>query len=157
MQATATSLTDLKLKRSTVSAPPPFPDVPEDMMRNMGLGNPARAKRRPLDSPTKPKSKKADTSVQSSIGVFDDVFLSVDAAPQVQHDRPASFQKSTAQDKVVTGTRKKAPKKVAAKNAEPLPLYSYTDFSPCPSVVYTRHEEEANDLVQALKGQVMVE
>ncbi|OBZ66335.1 Werner syndrome ATP-dependent helicase [Grifola frondosa] len=33
-----------------------------------------------------------------------------------------------------------------------LPLYSHTDYSPSPVVVYTRHEEEADELVQAMKG-----
>ncbi|THH29711.1 hypothetical protein EUX98_g4471 [Antrodiella citrinella] len=31
-------------------------------------------------------------------------------------------------------------------------LYSYKEFTPTPTLVYTRHEEEANDLVQALRG-----
>ena len=33
-----------------------------------------------------------------------------------------------------------------------LPRYSYTSYTPTPSVVYTRHEEEADDLVGALRG-----
>jgi hypothetical protein len=33
-----------------------------------------------------------------------------------------------------------------------LPLYSYQDFSPIATTVYTRHEEEANDLIGALNG-----
>ncbi|TFY58764.1 hypothetical protein EVJ58_g6213 [Rhodofomes roseus] len=38
-------------------------------------------------------------------------------------------------------------------NAAPaLPLYSYKDYNPTPAVVYVRHEEEADDLVQALSG-----
>ncbi|CAL1709480.1 unnamed protein product [Somion occarium] len=32
------------------------------------------------------------------------------------------------------------------------PLYNYKDFSPEPTIVYTCHEEEANDLVQSLQG-----
>ncbi|EIW53709.1 ribonuclease H-like protein [Trametes versicolor FP-101664 SS1] len=36
-----------------------------------------------------------------------------------------------------------------------LPQYSYKDYSPVPAVVYTPDEEEANDLVQCLKGPVM--
>ncbi|KAI0633974.1 ribonuclease H-like domain-containing protein [Trametes polyzona] len=36
-----------------------------------------------------------------------------------------------------------------------LPLYSYKDYSPSPAVVYTQDEEEANDLVQCLKGPVL--
>ncbi|EJF59660.1 ribonuclease H-like protein [Dichomitus squalens LYAD-421 SS1] len=31
-------------------------------------------------------------------------------------------------------------------------LYSYKQYRPAPAVVYTQHEEEANDLVQTLKG-----
>jgi hypothetical protein len=35
---------------------------------------------------------------------------------------------------------------------ENLPLYSYKDYtSPKPYIVYTRHEEETNDLVDSLK------
>ncbi|OCH87160.1 ribonuclease H-like protein [Obba rivulosa] len=30
--------------------------------------------------------------------------------------------------------------------------YSYKDFKPRPTIVYTRHEQEANDLVETLKG-----
>ncbi|EPQ51973.1 ribonuclease H-like protein [Gloeophyllum trabeum ATCC 11539] len=33
-----------------------------------------------------------------------------------------------------------------------LPLYTYKDYSPKPCVVYTRNEEEADDLIQCLKG-----
>lgn len=36
----------------------------------------------------------------------------------------------------------------------PLPLYSYKQYRPVPAVVYTQHEEEANDLVQSLKGPI---
>jgi hypothetical protein len=32
------------------------------------------------------------------------------------------------------------------------PVYSYEDFSPAPISVYTRHEDEANELVETLKG-----
>ncbi|KAI0357923.1 ribonuclease H-like protein [Trametes cingulata] len=45
---------------------------------------------------------------------------------------------------------------VTAAVPEPsLPLYSYKDYDPSPAVVYTPHEEEANDLVQCLKGPVL--
>jgi hypothetical protein len=33
-----------------------------------------------------------------------------------------------------------------------LPVFSYKDYTPAPTVVYTRHEEEANDLVECLAG-----
>jgi hypothetical protein len=33
-----------------------------------------------------------------------------------------------------------------------LPAFSYKDYTPTPIVVYTRHEEEANDLVESLAG-----
>ncbi|KZT63392.1 ribonuclease H-like protein [Daedalea quercina L-15889] len=33
-----------------------------------------------------------------------------------------------------------------------LPLYSYKDYDPVPAVVYIRHEDEANELVQNLSG-----
>lgn len=33
-----------------------------------------------------------------------------------------------------------------------LPVYSYKDYSPTPTTVYTQHEEEANEMVQALRG-----
>jgi hypothetical protein len=36
--------------------------------------------------------------------------------------------------------------------AQPLPAYSYKDYSPTPTTVYTQNEEEANDLVETLKG-----
>ena len=35
---------------------------------------------------------------------------------------------------------------------EPFPVYSYKDFTPQPTIVYTRHEGETNDLVDALQG-----
>ncbi|KAI0752906.1 ribonuclease H-like domain-containing protein [Daedaleopsis nitida] len=35
-----------------------------------------------------------------------------------------------------------------------LSLYSYKQYRPAPAVVYTRHEEEANDLVHSLKGPI---
>ena len=34
-------------------------------------------------------------------------------------------------------------------------VYSYKDYSPEPAVVYTRHEEEANELVSCLRGCVL--
>ncbi|KAI0089578.1 ribonuclease H-like domain-containing protein [Irpex rosettiformis] len=34
----------------------------------------------------------------------------------------------------------------------PAPLYSYKDYTPKPIIVYTRHEDEANDIVETLKG-----
>jgi len=43
-------------------------------------------------------------------------------------------------------------------NSEPgaqlnqFPLYSYTHFKPLPTVVYTQHEEEANELIAGLKA-----
>ncbi|KAH9915205.1 ribonuclease H-like domain-containing protein [Fomitopsis serialis] len=38
-------------------------------------------------------------------------------------------------------------------NAAPiLPLYSYKDYYPAPAVVYVRHEDEADELIQALSG-----
>ncbi|KAJ8472632.1 hypothetical protein ONZ51_g8396 [Trametes cubensis] len=37
----------------------------------------------------------------------------------------------------------------------PLPPYSYKDYTPTPAVVYTPDEEEANDLVQCLRGPVL--
>lgn len=40
--------------------------------------------------------------------------------------------------------------------AQPLPPYSYKDYSPTPTTVYTQHEEEANDLVETLKGCVFI-
>ena len=40
----------------------------------------------------------------------------------------------------------------ASQETETLPLYSYKQYPPTPAVVYTRHEEEANDLVECLKG-----
>jgi hypothetical protein len=33
-----------------------------------------------------------------------------------------------------------------------LPAYSYKAYKPAPTTVYTRHEEETNDLVQSLRG-----
>ncbi len=40
----------------------------------------------------------------------------------------------------------------APPEKETLPLYSYKQYPLIPAVVYTRHEEEANDLVGCLKG-----
>ncbi|KAI0717859.1 ribonuclease H-like domain-containing protein [Cerioporus squamosus] len=40
----------------------------------------------------------------------------------------------------------------APSEKETLPLYSFKQYPPIPAVVYTRHEEEANELVQCLKG-----
>ncbi|PIL29338.1 hypothetical protein GSI_09389 [Ganoderma sinense ZZ0214-1] len=50
-----------------------------------------------------------------------------------------------------------APKSTSKSKAQPpsksnFPLYSYKQYRPTPAVVYTRHEEEANDLVQSMKG-----
>jgi hypothetical protein len=33
-----------------------------------------------------------------------------------------------------------------------LPVYSFKDYKPSPAIVYTRHEEETEDLLGALKG-----
>jgi hypothetical protein len=37
-----------------------------------------------------------------------------------------------------------------------LPIYSYKDYSPKATTVYTQHEQEANDLVEMLRGYVSV-
>jgi len=37
-------------------------------------------------------------------------------------------------------------------DAHSLPVYSYKDYFPKPTTVYTQHEEEADELVQALRG-----
>lgn len=41
---------------------------------------------------------------------------------------------------------------IAGVSAPTLPLYFYKDYSPSPAVVYVRHEDEANELVQSLSG-----
>jgi hypothetical protein len=41
-------------------------------------------------------------------------------------------------------------------DASRLPIYSYKDYLPRPGTVYTRHEEEANDLVVTLRGCVCI-
>jgi hypothetical protein len=43
-----------------------------------------------------------------------------------------------------------------ATSSNSLPAYSYKDYSPTPTTVYTQHEEEANDLVETLKGCVII-
>jgi len=35
---------------------------------------------------------------------------------------------------------------------EVLPIYTYRDYKPKPSIVYTRHEEETNDLIDGLRS-----
>ena len=36
-------------------------------------------------------------------------------------------------------------------SASSFPFYSYKEYAPMPTVVYTRHEEETNELVSSLK------
>ena len=48
------------------------------------------------------------------------------------------------------GQDKKADPKPVIQPA--LPIYSYKDYPPAPTMIYTSHEEEANDLVQTLRG-----
>lgn len=38
------------------------------------------------------------------------------------------------------------------KSSSSLPVYSYKDYEDAPFVVYTKNEEEANDLVGCLHG-----
>ncbi|RDX45534.1 ribonuclease H-like protein [Lentinus brumalis] len=53
---------------------------------------------------------------------------------------------------VTTSGDASMPAAPAPPEKETLPLYSYKQYPPIPAVVYTRHEEEANDLVGCLKG-----
>ncbi|KAI0922992.1 hypothetical protein AcW1_002508 [Taiwanofungus camphoratus] len=60
---------------------------------------------------------------------------------------------STTNSKLARKTRNVATKSPEIENARiQLPLYSYKDYPPVPTVIYTRHEEEANELVQTLRG-----
>jgi hypothetical protein len=58
-----------------------------------------------------------------------------------------SSNRTTAKRPISTVSNSDAP--TADNN---LPVYSYEDFSPAPISVYTRHEDEANELVETLKG-----
>ena len=74
------------------------------------------------------------------------------------HRTPSDIENNPviAEDDIETSppvTSKPASKtKAQSKTKFNLPLYSYKQYRPVPAVVYTQHEEEANDLVQGMKG-----
>lgn len=68
--------------------------------------------------------------------------------PQVLLDTASTEGASTS----AIDTSKAKPKIGAASKTASLPVYSYKDYSPVPSTVYTQNEDEANDLVEALNG-----
>jgi hypothetical protein len=55
--------------------------------------------------------------------------------------------KSLSEDHTATSSKFKL-------DARALPTYSYRDYSPKATTVYTQHEAEANDLVETLRGYV---
>ena len=60
---------------------------------------------------------------------------------------------TSKQSNSVQASRSNSSKSTAKPSTNPdLPIYSYRDFSSIVTTVYTRHEEETNDLVQALRG-----
>ena len=54
------------------------------------------------------------------------------------------------------GGRSKATSSKPTSDASMLPVYSYKDYSLKATTVYTRHEDEANELVEMLRGYVTV-
>ncbi|KAM5539759.1 hypothetical protein V8D89_006572 [Ganoderma adspersum] len=60
--------------------------------------------------------------------------------------------KGDAEASPAVATKPTSKAKAKGQSKSNLPLYSYKQYRPTPAVVYTQHEEEANDLVQGMKG-----
>jgi hypothetical protein len=73
--------------------------------------------------------------------------LSSESADAVDSEKP-KYRKRT-----VEPSKKLAPRKRSQQPPAPeLPIYSYKDYKPSPVIVYTRDEDEADEIVQTMKG-----
>ena len=64
---------------------------------------------------------------------------------------PGPRSNQTASKRSISTTAPQSNSNVPTADSN-FPVYSYEDFSPAPISVYTRHEDEANELVETLKG-----
>ena len=80
------------------------------------------------------------------------------AAPAELHRTPSDIENNPAiaegevEASPPVATKPTSKTKAKSQGKPNLPLYSYKQYRPTPAVVYTQHEEEANDLVQGMKG-----
>ncbi|KDQ54182.1 hypothetical protein JAAARDRAFT_38785 [Jaapia argillacea MUCL 33604] len=103
-------------------------------------------------SSSKPPKGKVTTSVPSS----SEPSSIMPRTESQSHSLTTQNPKSKSSTELATKPKPKPTRK--SKSSKPdfshLPVYSYKDYPPAPGpmLVYTRHEEEANDFVQMLKG-----
>ncbi|KAI0800052.1 ribonuclease H-like domain-containing protein [Fomes fomentarius] len=105
------------------------------------MGNSLSQQATPPDLPRSPEV--APASKPSSKGKAKAIVATV---PLIRTISDIENQPEVAQEQVDNAA--------TTASAAPLPLYSYKQYRPVPAVVYTQHEEEANDLVQSLKGPI---
>lgn len=72
--------------------------------------------------------------------------------PLTLHSAVSKAEKSNG--KATTSDTRTRSKGLVQPTDPTLPLYTYEGYSPAPAVVYTRHEDEANELAAALTGYV---
>ena len=95
----------------------------------------------------------ANPSKPSSKGKEKATAVSLHRTPSDIENNPAVAEDDAeVSPAVATKPTSKAKAKAKGQSKSNLPLYSYKQYRPTPAVVYTQHEEEANDLVQGMKG-----
>ena len=85
---------------------------------------------------------------------------SASSAPATQlrlETTPLNTIPTNQPENAVSGKLNSVTSFLTSKNSAPdaeinqFPIYSYQRYNPLPTVVYTQHEEETNDLIAALK------
>jgi hypothetical protein len=94
----------------------------------------------PLFNQTVAGSGPAELRVQTTVAVLKTILNSSDKV-NPKGTRAKKSSKDTT-----------APSSKAKQDITILPIYSYKDYSPKATTVYTQHEHEANDLVETLRG-----
>ena len=95
----------------------------------------------------------ANPSKPSSKGKEKATAVELHRTPSDVENNPAVAEDDAEATPVVaTKPTSKAKAKAKGQSKSNLPSYSYKQYRPTPAVVYTQHEEEANDLVQGMKG-----
>ena len=103
-----------------------------EMSEATGVANPSKPSSKGKEKATAVELHRTPSDIENNPAFAED---DADATPAVP-TKPAS----------------KARAKAKGQSKSNLLLYSYKQYRPTPAVVYTQHEEEANDLVQGMKG-----
>ncbi|PCH37561.1 hypothetical protein WOLCODRAFT_167591, partial [Wolfiporia cocos MD-104 SS10] len=154
--STSHSIAGLSARPNSVLKPRPFPMLAAPYATQ---ASPENSPSTPLSPSSSTKSKQSAQALKATRTVRRAAATSANPSTESPTDgaAPTPSTKTTSNSK--SNKRAASKKSKSAKESETqsggedaLPVYSYKDFSPVPAVVYTRHAEEADELVGALVG-----